>query len=514
MAAVVLALAACNPKEENKPDDPQNETIVPQKITVADAFQEYFMSESESATIQYTLSPSNVNVSYTIAWASSDEKVAKVDQKGKVTAVGAGSAEITLSIPEYPEVKPAVAKITVLAPAKVGDYIYSDGSWGEDPNPSGKSVIAVIYWTGNACLYDPILEQDYPNCTHGFAMSLKQAQVGQWMRDFDYYFYNTEDLSTTYSTYKNMGNSPLCDESGSLTEWGVKHSSYADKIRPYFENKDLWAGDLFPGLGGYTYTAVLEQYTREPNTGKYPFEFYLNAMALVDGIEAPLTTSRWYVPSVFEAALMVNTALTSPKDFNNNRDDDQGNPLVAHNNANVAVINAALGKVNGADLLPTEQYYCIASATDAYAPYSSVSNYLECAEFFECFSVVWDADSYNATKKAAADKAWDEWLKANAGDKYAEYAAYHPEENEMKNRTQVWLKIKGHEDLDYDKLRSDMLGFANVSISAHMYGNVCVTDGKWHPVIATIDYIDELKYYSARKGQNNERDVVRAIIAF
>ncbi len=515
LAAALLAMAACQPKENNNPEDPNKESVIPQQIRLADAFQEYFMSEGETALIQYTVTPSNVNVTYTLACASSDEKVVKVDSKGKVTAVAAGSATVTVSINEYPEVKAAEAHITVLAPAKVGDYIYSDGSWGSDANPSGKSVIAVVYWVGNASLFDPILEQDYPNCTHGLAMSIKQGAAGQWMRDFDYYFYNTEDLSTTYSTYKNMGNSPLCDESGSLTEWGVKHSSYADKIRPYFENKDLWAGDLFPGLGGYTYTAVLEQYTREYDPeGKFPFEFYINAMNLVKDIEAPYTTSRWYVPSVFEAALMVNTALTSPKDFNNNRDDDQGNPLVAHNNANVAVINAALSKVNGADLLPTDQYYCIASATDSYAPYSSVSNYLECAEFFECFSVVWDADSSNATKKAAADKAWDEWLKANAGDKYAEYAAYHPEENEMKNRIQVWLKIKGHEDLDYDKLRSDMLGFASVSINAHMYGNVCVTDGKWHPVITTYPEIEELKSYSAWKGENNERDVVRAIIAF
>ena len=518
LAAVVFAMASCKDKETEP--IPQDEKVIPQQIRLADAFQEYFMSEGETALIQYTVTPSNVNVTYTLAWKSSDEKVVKVDSKGKVTAVAAGSATVTVSINEYPEVKPAVASITILAPAKVGDYIYNDGSWSENPNPDGKKVIAVIYWLGNASLFDPILEVDYPNCTHGLAMSLKQGKAGEWMKDFYEYLFNTDDLSDYYHRYINTANGPYCDNSGSLTEWGVTHSSYAELIRPYFENEDLWAGNLFPGLGGYTYTAVLEQYTREHDPeGRFPFEFYLNGMNLVKDIEAPLTTSRWYMPSVFEAALMVNTALTKPGDFNNDKVDGDLNPLVQHNNANMAVVNAALGKVQGADLLPAEEGSAIASATDAYRPFSSISTKYDCATIFELMALTQGSDDANA------DQYWEEWLKANAGDKYEEYKTYHrgeyvnrwgsiSESNKSDDRIDVYLMVKGIDLMTGDRytgveIKDILLNVAGSMWEASVYGNVSTTTGKlqWY-----FDGINE--YASGMKGKSNPKDVVRAIIAF
>ena len=521
LAAAVLAMAACQPKENNNPDGPVQDSVIPQKIEVADAFQEYFMNENESAELRYTVSPSNVNVSYTVEWESSDKNVLTVDKRGNVTALAQGSATVTASIPEYPEVKPAEAHITVLAPAKVGDYIYSDGSWGSEPNPSGKSVIAVVYWVGNASLFDPILEQDYPNCSHGLAMSLKQGKAEQWMKDWENYFFNTDGELDAKTLFFNMGNSPLCDNSGSLTEWGIVHSSYADKIRPYFENKDLWAGSGFPGLGGYTYTAVLEQYTREyPNAGQFPFQFYINAMNLVKDIEAPLTTSRWYLPSIFEAALMVNTALNKPSDFNNDKVDEGMNPLVQHNNANVAVMNAALGKVTGADLLPTESQYAIASATDTYMPFSeckgSSAPELTCSDYFECIYICQDPSGEQADVVVAREKRWDDWLKENAGDKYEEYKAQTDMNKQgfnIKDRYAVFLTIKG-----YDPAYSEDIGgiafmlALNIGYAAPYYANVGVADGLRH--IQDPGYSSVWDTYSGVKGKDNEYDVVRAIIAF
>lgn len=501
LAAVVFAMASCKDKETEP--IPQGEEVVPQQIRLADAFQEYFMSEGETAVIQYTVTPSNVNVNYTLAWTSSDEKVVKVDSKGKVTAVAAGSATVTVSITEYPEVKPAVANITILAPAKVGDYIYDDGFWGENPNPNGKKVIAVVYWLGNASLFDPILEVDYPNCTHGLAMSIKQGQAGEWMRDFGNYFYNNDDLSDQKNLFMNMGNSPICDNSGSLTEWGIEHSSYAELIRPYFENKDLWAGDGFCGLGGYTYTSVLEQYTREyPNAGQYPFEFYLNAMNLVKDIEAPLTTSRWYVPSIFEAALMVNTALTKPGDFNNSKVDEDLNPLINHNNDNLAVMNAALSKVQGADLLPTGSEYAIASATDAYCPFKEICSSMSCGDFFECCYVCYTEEGHTADEVAEMEARWDSWLKDNAGDKYQEYKNYA---ETMEERYEVFLAIRGYDNLTPQQINADRLGVGLAVLVASTYANVGVSNGLRHISISP---------YSGFKGEDNLYDVVRAIIAF
>ena len=517
LAAVVFAMASCKDKKEEPV--PQDEKVIPQQIRLADAFQEYFMSEGETALIQYTVTPSNVNVNYTLAWASSDEKVVKVDSKGKVTAVAEGSATVTVSINEYPEVKPAVASITILAPAKVGDYIYNDGSWGENPNPDGKKVIAVIYWLGNASLFDPILEVDYPNCTHGLAMSIKQGKAGEWMKDFHSYFLGTDiEYASLEEVFMNMGNGPLCDGAGTLTEWGVVNSSYADLIRPYFENKDLWAGGGWCGLGGYTYTSVLEEYTRTyDDAGKFPFEFYLNAMNLVKDIEAPLTTSRWYVPSIFEAALMVNTALTKPGDFNNTAVDDDMNPIINNNNDNVAVVNAALQKVQGADLLPTTDEYAIASATDGYAPFKEQLDFMDCHDFFECMYVCRIDTTHTPSEAAAINAYWDNWLKDNAGDKYEEYKNYVETGNEwnyqkIDKRFEVYLKIRGYEDVPYEKVEGSGLIAAVVMIVAQSYANVGVADGKMHARIAKID--GYWPYVSGQKGEDNEGDVVRAIIAF
>ena len=518
LAAVVFAMASCKDKETEP--IPQGEEVVPQQIRLADAFQEYFMSDGESVELRYSVSPANVNVKYTLEWKTSDKSVVVVNTKGEATAQGVGEATITVSIPEYPDVKPAEAKITVLAPAKVGDYIYSDGSWGENPNPSGdKSVIAVVYWVGNASLFDPILEQDYPNCTHGLAMSLKQGAAGQWMKDFTNYYYNCDVEDTpAEQQFKTVANGPLCDESASLTEWGIKHSSYADKIRPYFENEDLWSG-YYPGVGGYTYTAVLEQYTREYDPeGKFPFEFYINAMNLVKDIEAPLTTTRWYLPAIFEATLMVNTAVTKPGDVANDKVDDDMNPLVQHNNDNVAVVNAALQKVSGADLLPTESGYAIASATDVYCPFSeNVCDYMSCGDFFYLFYVCQNPKGQDAETAAKYEKIWQDWLKENAPEseyeQYKAYTDYTDKDFEIADRYEIYLTIKGYNGPALrDKIGGSSLNWVLSQFVVKMYANVSTTTGK--PQIFDPSFSSVYEYPSGIKGKDNSHDVVRAIIAF
>jgi hypothetical protein len=513
MAAVVLAMASCKDKKTEEVD-PGSQEIIPQRIAFADAFQEYFMADGETGALQYTVSPENVNVQYTLVWKSSDKSVVSVNDKGEVTANGEGTAKVTVSIAEYPDFRAAEATITVLAPAQVGEYIYDDGSWGSNANPSDKKVIAVIYWTGDASAFDPILEEDYPNCTHGLAMSLKQGQAGQWMKDFEYYFFNTDDLSDSRNTFMHMGNSPYCDNSGSLTEWGVEHSSYADKIRPYVENKELWAGKSYPGLGGYTYTAVLEEYTRTyPNANKYPFEFFLNAMKLVEDTKAPLTTSRWYVPSVYEAALMVNTALIKPSDFDNKTEKDgEGHPVMA-NNSNLKIINASLEKVSGADLLPDDNVSAIASATDSYLPFSSLFKLMSCSDFFEMNYVARDPNESSLKDWEVADinAEWDSWLKENAGENYEQYKAEAGDD--VEGRTNMYLKIRGY-DLSFETVIGARFTIGLSILPELQYANVGVADGMLHSVLFPDKNNESQKYYSGKKGNNNEKDVVRAIIAF
>lgn len=67
-----------------------------------------------TTTLKATLTPTDVT-DKTLVWTSSDEKVATVDQKGKVTAVAAGQATITVASKAAPAVK-AECKVTVIVP--------------------------------------------------------------------------------------------------------------------------------------------------------------------------------------------------------------------------------------------------------------------------------------------------------------------------------------------------------------------------------------------------------------
>ena len=51
-------------------------------------------------------------------------------------------------------------------------YVYSDGTFGNDPKPEGKTVVGVIFFNGNPRENDPALPE---YCTHGLAISLKDV---------------------------------------------------------------------------------------------------------------------------------------------------------------------------------------------------------------------------------------------------------------------------------------------------------------------------------------------------
>lgn len=530
MVAIVAAMAACN--KGGGEEIPTEEPIEPAKITIAEAFQEFYMNKGESIKLSYTVAPSGINVDYTLNWESDDPDVAIV-VNDEVQAVGLGTTEITVNIPEYPDVKKAKFTVTVLDPIEVGDFLYSDGSWGNQKVVTGKSIIGLVYWLGNPTLFDPILESDYPNCTHGLAMSLKQGKAEHWQKDFMEYWFN----GATQLEYDKMKDSPLCNNSGSLTEWGFYKSSYSDLLAPYLDlsgaGKDLWAGGgMYCGIGGYTYTAILEEFTKtDPAAVTYPYEFYNNAMDLVKDIETPLSTSRWYVPSIFEAALMVNTALTKPSDFNNTDKGGDGAAIINHNNSNVSKLNSVLNSISGADPLPTDKSYAIASATDAFMPFDSIVGAMgiPCAEFFECMAITQDSVGY-AEKEASYNKAvadgktedaeyykkemdkllanetrWYDWLKANAGDQYSTYESYKTTEE----RVEIYAQIKNM-DITYSQLGGAGLIFALSLFGTLTYANVGVADGLLHNNI----FVSTGDPVSGGKGSDNTNDVVRAIIAF
>lgn len=91
-------------KEKENPDAVSKVTL--DKTTLS-------LAKGESATLTATVSPSTAT-DKTVTWKSDKEAVATVDKMGKVTAVGAGTATITVTTTDGG--KTATCKVTVTAP--------------------------------------------------------------------------------------------------------------------------------------------------------------------------------------------------------------------------------------------------------------------------------------------------------------------------------------------------------------------------------------------------------------
>ena len=84
--------------------------------------------EGESFTLKATVSPDNAS-DKSVTWSSSDETVAKVDQNGKVTAVKAGAATITVTTKDGN--KTATCAVTVQAATGGNEGYGPGGEYGE-----------------------------------------------------------------------------------------------------------------------------------------------------------------------------------------------------------------------------------------------------------------------------------------------------------------------------------------------------------------------------------------------
>lgn len=67
------------------------------------------------------------------------------------------------------KVKPYTFNKGLVFESSTYDYVYSDGTFGNDPKPSGKTVVGVIFFNGNPRENDQALPE---YCTHGLAISL------------------------------------------------------------------------------------------------------------------------------------------------------------------------------------------------------------------------------------------------------------------------------------------------------------------------------------------------------
>ena len=230
------------------------------------------METGSSTTLipTYTSDKEGVEPTYKdVQWKSSDEAVVKVDGKGNVTAVGAGEATVTVttssewSVPSGSEQKSASCKVTVTQaanPVYVGDYFYSDGTWSTELQ-SGKTVVGVVFATANATSTDPQLKKDYPECTHGLVVSVKEYD------------------------------SPIAMVSGADYSWNSVNN-YALELGGY---ASMAATDI---ICGYSNTQAMKAF----KAAKGDYSKYLD---VIDGHDVSVAgTSTWYMPSQYELSLI------------------------------------------------------------------------------------------------------------------------------------------------------------------------------------------------------------------
>lgn len=159
-----------------------------------------------------------------------------------------------------------------MRPLQVGDYYYSDGCIvpNDTETPPSEGCIGIVCWVGrDAFDEDPLLKRDYPGCTHGLVVALKEAGSMHW--------------SDSYEMI--------------TTAWINKEGN------PYKDVVNLQASDK---RCGYSNTLTLKDY----NAKKYNSAVGSNngyRVLPIDAIEqyavenpAPANSSGWYFPSFME----------------------------------------------------------------------------------------------------------------------------------------------------------------------------------------------------------------------
>lgn len=245
-----------------------------------------------------------------LIWTSSAPEIVSINETtGEMTSLKEGTVTITATtshanaVPSGQAQKSASCVVTVktpVAPIAIGDYFYSDGTWGSDANPSGKSVIGVIFSTANAVASDPKLLNDYPTCTNGLVVSTVEyssvlgsfgyASVYSWLSSNSYVTPDTSKPNGYGSTiglkaYRaaNPTYMDLFDEeSGPLAKHNVESPASAWYIPSYYEMKELYmnkeiVNTALSNIGGsqvgtgYYWSSTLRTYNSYNDAQGSPF---------------------------------------------------------------------------------------------------------------------------------------------------------------------------------------------------------------------------------------------------
>ena len=195
-----------------------------------------------------------------LKWTSSDETLATVDQYGKVTALAAGTVQITAttsnsnSVPSGQAQKSATCTLTIKDASvsiNVGDYYYSDGTWSSQLDPS-KTVIGIVFARANSASSDALLAQDYPDCVHGLVLSVDEyvqscttdrtwlrADLISWMGQNGYNQWLVDDK---YCGYNNTQGLIALNAANVKSGDGVIHVDHVEAVLQHRQNVQSPAG--------------------------------------------------------------------------------------------------------------------------------------------------------------------------------------------------------------------------------------------------------------------------------
>lgn len=176
---------------------------------------------------------------------------------------------------------------------QAGDFYLKDGTLLSKDTPltdEQKAACAgIVCWVGDATATDPALKRDFPQCTHGLVVSLKQTK-SVWQNN---------SASTT------------------IQSWAEDQDFY--KQGGYYAlNKDVGSGYDSPGgIQGYNNTQILKEYNKSEYAANYPVTILNSFDEITEGIILPNVTSGWYLPSPRELVELhyvmeaVNQSLTA-----------------------------------------------------------------------------------------------------------------------------------------------------------------------------------------------------------
>lgn len=177
------------------------------------------------------------------------------------------------------------SEIEISYTLQAGDFYLKDGTLlSKDAvlTEAQKAACAgIVFWVGDATATDPALKRDFPQCTHGLVVSLKET-TSAWQNSY---------ASTT------------------IQSWAENQEFY--KQGGYYAlNKDVVFGTESPGyIQGYNNTQILKAY--DEAFASYPVTILNSFGVITEGVTLPEDkTSGWYLPSPRELVELYNVMET------------------------------------------------------------------------------------------------------------------------------------------------------------------------------------------------------------